>query len=806
MYEGAREVRIAFRALRRAPAHAVVAIAALALGIGGVTLVFSVVATLLLSPVPYQEPERLVVVQPNPSWELFQQWRAANAACDRVAAYNERAMNLAGDARDPERIVVGRITDDFLSLTGTTAAMGRAFSVQDFRAGAENVVLLSDALWRRRFAASPDIVGRTVTLDDRVHVIVGVLRPEFKSPPELPSARALSTERGATLLTPLRGDPRTRTETTTDRVWRGLNVIARLRPGITLDRARTELHTIARHVPERGPVKATYTLVTLPDYVAGDVPKQIAVLIAAVGLLLFAGCANAANVVLARTWSRSGEMATRVALGASRRQLVRHVLSECLVLGVAGGVLGAGLAWVGSRLIAGLGGSVLSRLDAVCIDVRVLAFAATVSFGSAAAVGVIPGLRVSKADPVGALKTTHGASPGPSTVRSLLVVTEVALALVVLIAAGLLGNDFVRLARVDLGFRPAGVVIADVALNPAHYASAAERTAFFQVLLERLAALPGVQSVGMATNAPGGTSVTAANLQINSAADGAAGPHDADSFVRCEIVGGSYFRTVSIPLRAGRALNERDTATSAFVVVNEALARKCWGEPAAALNRHVRFAESAFSVVGVAADTRPLASSVQASPLVYFAYDQFPVPPSQMTLLLHGFEDVSPSAATVRSAVRDVNSSQPVYNALPLERIVQAPLMRRRLLVTMTALFAVFTLLVASTGVYGALSCSVTERMREIGVRLALGGRPRSVFALTVGRGLKLVLLGVTVGIPLALSTTFLFASQLVEVSRTDAATCIGSALVVTAVGLAGCVVPAYCAMRVDPIRTLRSE
>jgi predicted permease len=806
--------RLALRALGRTPAFTLAAVGALALGIGGSTVVFSVVDTLLLRPLPYAEPERLVLAEMGPPWALYEQWRAADVF-EGMAAYNERAANVTG-AGEPERIVMARVTPNFLSVVGVNPRIGHGFGRQQSEPGGDRVVLLTDAFWRKHFGGSPGAIGRTLTLDDQAYTVIGVLPRTFQTPMQLMPARGLSFDWGAAVLVPLVSDPlRLREPTSTDRFWRGLNVIARLRRGVTVERARAAAATMAAGVTLPPYLKREYRIVALTEFVAGDLPSQMAILVAAVGLLLLVACGNVANLVLARGAARRREMVTRAALGASARHLVGHALTETVTLGALGGVLGALTAWGGVKAVSVFGGPVLGRLDGVGLDLRVLAFAAALSLGVGLLVGLLPAVRLAGADPASALRVTRGYAPdrsGRLAVSSLLVVVEVVLSLVLIVGAGLLARDLSGLLSADLGFRSEGVLTADVSLSRTRYPKRPQVNAFFEDLLTRAAALPSVQSVALSSVAPAGSAVMSMNMRVEGATRGPnAGAVDAlapETHELVEAVGGNYFRTLSMPILEGRGLNERDTAaTERVVVVNRALALKYWESPRASINRRVQIGDDFYRIVGVAEELRhPGPPSKTRLTLIYIPLPQTPGSFSQMTLLLKGRGDAAALAAPLAGLMRQINPNQPLYNVLTLDRIVSTQLARRRLIMTMMAVFAALALLLAAVGIYGVMSYAVVQRAHELGVRMAIGGSRRDVFSLVLLRGMRLVGLGVVVGLPLAYALTRVLAAQLVGVTRTDVPTYVAMTGLVVALGLIGCAAPAWRATRVDPIVTLRAE
>jgi putative ABC transport system permease protein len=785
-------------------AFSAVAIATLALGIGGVSLVFSITAGLLADAIPYQRANEICILQPSLSdWRLFELMGSDPGPFASVAAYNERAANLA-DATGAERILVGRVTPTFLSLTGTRTAVGRGFSKDDFQPRQPTVLLLTDAFWRRRFGASLRAVGQTLTLDDRAYTIIGVIAPPFRAPEDLPSARSLAARIGADVLLPLTGNPQARDPASTDRMWRGVDVLVRLRPGANVDQGRSHLGTLARQLSGRLGPGLGHTLVRLPDYVAGDLPRQLALLGAAVTLLLVVAGTNVAHLLLARGLARRQEMAIRSALGAARRHLMQCSLTDALLLSLCGGVLGVCFAWAGEASVVGLAGEWLSRTDRVRVDGRVLAFTALVSLLAGLGVGLVPGLHVSRIDPLPLLNGGMGSrgQMKQGWLRTLLVVTQIALSLTLLIGGGLLAKDFLRATWLDLGFDPAGVLVGELSLSRVAYAEPEQGNAFFRKVLDRTMAIPGVQAAALTNSAPGGPSMASVNIRVRRN-DVAEETPEADE--QCEVVAGAYFATLAIPMRAGRPLDERDRRTAEPVVVtNEQFARKYWGGTGFAINQQVLVGERGYRVVGVAGNVQDLEAPAQ--PRIYFAYEQFAAWSPQMTLLLRVTEGPKTLAAPLTRTVAELNRLQPIYDVRPLKEIVVGPLARRAVLAALIAVFGLVTIIVACVGVYGATSCAVAERRREIAIRLALGASVSRVVATIALRGGMAVLCGLVLGIGVALSLTSLMRAHLVGVTHTDVGTYAVVTLLVAVVGLGGSVAPVVKVVRGQPLAALHSD
>lgn len=800
-------LRCALRGLRQAPEYAVLTIASLGVGIAGVTLVFSVVASVFLDPLPYSDPERTVVVRPSPPWELFERLKVDSLVLDRVAAYNERAANLSR-VDEPRRILVGRVTESFLDVTDVWPTRGRRFDARDFQPGQEDVVLITNWLWRRYYAAASEGGRETVMLDDRAYRIVGVLPAKFKTPSQLVKTWDQPAEDGAAVLIPLTGDPRVRDPQQTDISWRGLTILARVRQNITLDRARADVASIATRLPPSpaGKSRPGYSLITLPNFVAGDLPKQLRVLTVAVGVLLLVTCANVSSLVLARGLSRQREIGTRIALGASRRDLMVAVLSETLLVSAGGVIVGVTVAWLSAKMLPALGAPGFAGLIDVNMSWRLMAFAIVATLVTGFTVAVLPALHLSGMDPLIAFRGAAGGSGWfrqHARMRALLVISQIALLFALLVCAGMLAKELVNASRADIGFRTKNILTAELSLSPARYPARTQVIAFFRDLLDRSAALPGIHSAALGSTVPGGPMVVSANIEVDGADRTTYEGDAAESFVACETVGGGYFRTLSIPVTVGRALDERDTnGSDRVVVVNEALVRRYWSHAARALGHRVFFGRSEFTIVGVADNVREVRG--QAEPTVYFSFEQFPQPSLQMTLFVRAHSGAGALAAALRRVVRSLDAGQPLYNVWPFERVVFASLERLRALVTMMCLFSAMTILVAGTGVFGAVAHAVIQRRHEMAVRLAIGDHSSALFLRTVLDAMKLVLAGGCAGIPVAYALVRLIGSEIDGIGDHDVGTYAAVLLLISAVGIMGSAGPALQAMRTNPMSLLK--
>jgi len=795
-------LRRILRGLYRTPTQTTVAVLGLAVGVAGAVVVFGVVRALLVPPTSYGSPDRIAVIQPhNPPWQLFERLEADGQAFEAVAAYSERAVNFTGPG-GAERLLLGEVTEAFLQTVDVRPALGRMFREDDFSVHGGGVALITDRLWRERFGASSSALGRSLLLDGRSYTVVGVLPRNFKSPTELRSGRGLSLEWGARLLVPMIDDPRIPDPTQSDRRWRGLYVLMRLHLGVGLARAQSDLMTISTRI-ELPPGRALrWIAVPLANYIAGDLPFQMAILGAAVGILMLVASINVANIVLARNVGRQRELATRVALGASRTSLLGGTVVETTLLAVAGGATGLGIAAAGLRAIAVFEGAVLPHVSEISIDPAL----ATVGIGLALAMGLIAGgiasLRVSVVDPLAALRAETGTG-GKSALATTLVAAQVASSVILLIAAARLAADLLTATRIDLGFKVDGVLTGDVSVTPLRYKTRQELRAFFQALLEKGSSIPGVRSIALSTNPPGGPTRTVVNLRL------ASGRHrgEQESDEMAEVIAGDYFTTVSIPIRVGRALNGQDQEHSDRVVaVSEACVRKHWGQNALALEEQVRFGGLAYRVVGVVGNVRLGVTGPMDPCVVYFPYGQFPRLPAQMTVLMLATHDRSGVVRRLREAVKELDPLQPVYNVVTLEQLLSAPLARQRLLVAMVGLFGTFAVLIATIGVYGVTSRFVNERTYEIAVRLAIGASPSAVRRMVIVDSMRAVSVGIATGVALGHPLMHGMASQLIAVRDVDWATDVWAGVAVLGLALISCVGPAFRATRVSPLIAIRRE
>ena len=802
------DLKYALRALHKSPGFTLIAALTLALGIGANRAIFSVVNAVLLRPLPYRDAERLVTVnhlypslkglEAGVSAPGFVDYRARARTLERVAVEAGWSPNLTGRG-DPERLTGARVSGEFFATLGAPAAVGRALRPDEDAPGREFVVVLSDGFWRRRFGADPAAVGQTLTLDGQPHQIVGVMPRGFRD----------FFSREAELWRPL---ALTGEQTSGGRTNEWLSLVARLRPGVTVDQAQRDLRALATQLkqeyPESYPADWSLAVASLREKGTGNVRPALLVLFGAVGFVLLIACANVANLLLARAAGRSREVAVRTALGAQRGRIVRQLLTESVVLAVGGGLLGLGLAWFGVSALgafdpAGVPGETIS------IDAPVLVFALALSVATGLLFGLAPALQAAGTGLQGTLREGgRGAAGdrGAQTVRRVLIVAEVALALVLLAGAGLLMKSFARLQDVNPGFDPRNVLTANVALPQAKYPSDTQQIAFFEQLLPRLAAIPGVRAVGATTSVPFAGSGWTRSFTVDGYQAPAGQPGPWGEF---KVVSPGYPAAIGVPLRRGRLFTDQDGPGAPRVaLVDEEMARRYWPNDDPIGKRIVLGAggpsERRLEVVGVLGHVRQQGLDDEARVQLYVPFRQQGM--DGMTLVVRTAGDPLQAVPLVRAAVQAVDRDQPISQVRTVDTLVADSVGQRRLTTVLLALFAGVALLLACIGLYGVTAYSVTQRTREIGVRMALGAAGPQVVGAFVRDGLRLTLVGLAVGLAAALAAGRLIASQLFEVEPGDPVT-----LAVTAAALAGVAalasyLPARRATRVDPMTALRAE
>ena len=805
------------------PTFTLVALLTLALGIGANTAIFSVVDTVLLRAAPFDDLTRLAVV-----WETdratgttrepgslpdFLDYRQRAQRLERLAAVAGGEVNYSPDRGEPVRLQVLEVTEDFLPLIGMHPTAGRTFTAEDARAGGPAHVILSDGFWTRALDRDPSAVGRTITLDDRAYTVIGIMPAGadfgvFQMLSAADYSRSFA-DRGARAAVdvwlPLQQTPQTWPRST-----HPLFMLARTRAATSA--VQEELAAIAADLERQFPENAARGVFVEPlaAVVFGPVRPGLVVLLSAVGLVLLVACANVANLLLARGSARRREVAVRTALGASGLRLLRQFAIEGLLLAAAAAIVGVGLAIVGVRALVALAPADIPRIAEVAVDLRVLAVTLGLSVVAGLAFGLIPALQAGRTDVQGALRseTGHGASAGRdrSTLRSTLVVAEVALAVTLAIGAALLIKSFWRLQQIDPGFRAAGVVKAEYQLPGSRYPmdfrrfpNLPEIQGFTRTLLDRVSALPGVDSAAVAANHPLDPGFTNSFRIVGREAEARSQPE-----ISVRRVTAGYFRTMGVPLVSGRLLADADTAaTQMVVVINEAAARRFFPKDDP-VGHQISYWGTARTIVGVVGNERFQGLTEAPAIALYSPLDQGPSPTG--VLLVRAAGDPAVLTGSVRAAIRGIDPALAVFGLEPFTETVSRSVAERRFTMLVLGLLAAVALTLAAIGIHGVLSCIVAERTREIGIRLALGAAPGRVRALVVSRAMVLTGIGTAVGLGAAFGLTRAMAGLLFEVTATDPVTFAAIPAVLAVVALAASYVPVRRATRVDPMVALRAD
>jgi putative ABC transport system permease protein len=807
----ASDARYALRGLRRAPAYTAAAVLTLALGIGATTVIFSMVDNVVLRPLAYPEPDRLVVVReviaemsnvyPTMSANAshFLEWRRRCRSCDGLAAFAPIGMTVTGDG-DPQRVNGVRVSPNLFALLGARAALGRTFAEEENQPGRDGVVVLSDGFWRRRFGASPSVVGRTITLDDTPYVVLGVLPRSFRLP-RGEEMRNVRTAADVDVYKPLALSQR---EATTFGEY-NYTVVARLRRGVGLAAARAELDAIEADIATRVPFKITLrsSLTPLETAVVGTAERPLLMLLAAVALVLLIVCVNLASLALARSAGRLRESTVRVALGAGRGRLVRHALTESVVLALVGGVLGVLLAQWGLRALLAAAPSTLPRLEEIALDGRVLAVALLVSVAAGLSFGTLPALRLRQVDPAEALKAgSRSVTEGRRArrTRSTFIAIQAGLSTVLLVATGLFLASLVRVLRVDKGFAVERVLAVDIVLPRLRYEARETRARFYDQALERLAALPGVTAAAVASALPlsGESQVDMLSFENDQR------PPMQRNSANVRWVSPGYFDAAGTRVLRGRAFTAADRGRN-VVVLSERAARALWPTEDPLGKRVVPGSNDPVSeVIGVAADVRTSSLEREGSLVAYVPY--WTNVPTAGSIILRTRGDAASVTAVARARLREVDPAVPIVRARTMSEIVSESVAARRFQLALLALFALTALATASVGIYGVVSHSLARRTGEMGVRMALGARPADVRRLVLGEGLKPVAIGLVVGIALSLVLGRVFGSLLFGVRPSDPLTLAAVVAVLGSVAAVACYVPARRATATDLARLLRFE
>ncbi len=815
------DIRYGWRVLRKSPGFTVVAVLVLALGIGANTAIFSVVNAVLLRPLPFQDSGRLVDVWHVPppksfpgmttfavSPANFLDWRSQNDVFEGMSAYGFGRYTLTGTGH-PEALITVVVSHGFFSILRAQPLLGRVFLAGEDQPGHDHEVVLSYAMWRSRYGANPGIVGKNVELNGESFSVVGVMGPGFEFP----------------IVT----DPNYRPQMWKPLAWsdqerairdnHNYSVVARLKPGVTLKQAQAEMNTISNRLAQQYPADDKgWGAIAIPlrDDLVGDVKPALLILLGAVAFVLLIACANVANLVLAKTLARRKEIAIRTALGASRRRVLQQVLSETVLLAVAGGALGLVFAHFGVILIVKFLAQQLPRSTEIGLDGWVLVFTLGISLLTGLAAGLLPALRLTRGDVNQALKQGLGrtsSESGGNRTRSVLVVCEVALSLMLLIGAGLLIRSLWMLRNVNPGFDPNRVLTMTVSIPRTKFPVPAQQISFFDRVLQGVRTLPGIESAGLIDSLPltGGGSHQPFAIEGRPAVPMAEQPE-----VNVRVISPGYMSAMRIPVVRGRDIDDSDVAgRPGAVLISQSMARQFWPNEDP-IGKHITlyfFPSVTRAVVGIVGDVKEDAlNQTRPTAALYFPLAQVSPPNTGewhsfgMTLAVRTSMDPSTTVSAISNSVHEVDSDVPLLNTMTMGDMVSDSLSPQRFTMLLLAAFAGLALLLAAVGIYSVLSYAVRRRVREIGIRMALGAQLSDVLHMVVLEGMKPTLIGVLIGLACALALGRVLSSVLYGVSARDMVTFGTVSLLLTAVGFVASIIPAYRATRVDPMRTLREE
>jgi len=802
------DVRYAVRQLRKSPGFTLVAVLTLALGIGANTAVFSVANGVLIRNLPYKDPQQLALLwsigrdgdkRDQLSFTDIDDYRSQNHVFENVVAFGDWSATFTG-AGDPSRIPGMQVGDGYLSLMRVKPMLGRDFLPEEQIEGKDQVIILTYGLWKSRFAGDPKVVGTQVSLNGKPYTVVGVTPKDFAMLP------VTLVDGPAQFYRPLAEKHEDK-----ERLSRHLRAIARLKAGVSVQQAQSDLEVINHGLAKQFPDEYATTgirVVNLRNDIASGLRPALLVLLGAIGFLLLIACANLSNLLLVRAIGRQKEAAIRSALGASRARLVQHVLIESVLLALCGGMAGIFLAFWGTKIIVAIGVRVLPQLVGVSLDSRVLAFTAGLSLLTGLLFGSVPALRVSAASISDTLKDgTRSVSAGHDTFRGALAIGEIALSLVLLAGAGLLLRSFGKLYGVDPGFRSDRILTMDIGLPNAKYPEGtAKPLVFYRELLAEINALPGVECAGAVSVLPLGSNFDTAGTEP----EGFIHAPGQLPYPERYVVTPGYLRALGIRLTRGRIFTEADNEGAPLVAMVSSTAAQRWWPNQDPIGRHIKVPgfdpspQPWRTIVGVVQDVKQAGLDAPATMQVYLPHAQYGI--GYLTLVVRTKSDPLSLADQVRRQVMKEDPEQAVSNIASMDQVLSDSIASRRFSAALLGTLAVLGLLLASVGVYGVISYGVSQRVREIGIRMALGARQVDVLALVVGQGMKLLLLGVATGTFLALLLTPVMSNLLFGVKPDDPVTFAGSAVFLALIGVLACYIPARRATNVDPVVALRSE
>ncbi len=809
MHSFIQDLRFGARMLRKNPGFALAAIFTLALGIGGNTAIFTITSSVLLRALPYQSPQQLILLDLQSkdgqshccSLNRYDLVRDRSHSFSGVIAVANDNFNLTGHG-DPLQVPSARVSPDFFDVLGVRPQAGRFFLPEEGQASGKPVIVISDALWHSRFGGDRNIIGETVALDGTPYTIIGVLPANiqfpFLAPADVWSPRYFE-----------------HSLFTTQRLRMGvgyLSIIMRLRPGVSRERAAAELSVLHQQFQKENPgapdaqPDLSVVLTGLQDSVVSNIRPMLLFLSCFVGVVLVIACANVASLLLSRALSRTKEIAVRSALGAQRGALIRQLLTESVLLAVLGGVLGLGLSWLATKYLATLGDNNLPQGVPITMDVRVLLFMAGISVLTGIAFGIFPALRLSGTNVNQTLRDEGRGSTGGHSrmqMRGLLVVGEVALSMMLLIGAGLLVRSFIHLLRVDPGFDPQNVLTMNVSIPTVKYADAQKQIAFFDELVRRASALPGVRSAAVSAALP----LIPKRITPMLPEGQPEVPLGERPFMIVEAISPSWFRTMRVPMQAGREFNDADNTTAPkVVIVNQALAHRYWPNQNP-VGKHIVVGRQAPSeVVGVAADVKNRGLALEAQPQIYMPFPQLAW--GNMNLLVRTANDPHALISAVRGQISAIDADQPVTGIQTVNELMEGSLAQPRFMMLLLGVFSAVALVLAMVGIYGVLAYSVAQRRQELGIRMALGASKSDILRLVVKYGFTLTAAGIAIGVVLAMALSWIMASMLsgilYRVSARDLTTFVLAPIVFLVIALFASYMPARRATQVDPNEAVR--
>jgi putative ABC transport system permease protein len=804
------DVRYGLRMLRKNPGFAAVAVLTLALGIGANSAIFTVVNAVLLQPLPYPEPDRLVFLSEGNGYSSigypnYVDWAAQNHVFEHMGAMQPASFVLTGHG-DAELVPGSYVAEGFFPALRVTPVMGRGFLAADDRPSAAPVALVSYKFWQQRLGGDPQVLSRMLTLDDRSYSVVGVLPADFQFP--LRDAAEIFVPIGLTANTREKQD-RAKHD--------GVQAIARLKPGVTREQAQSDFDLISARLAKAYPdvdYPKQANVGSLYDEVTWRVHDWLLILLAAVGLVLLIACANVANLLLARATARQSEMAIRLSLGASRSRLFRQMLTESVLLGICGGALGFLLASAGVRALLRLAPETLVRVPEIHLNGQVVTFTLLISILTGIGFGLVPAWHISRFRGALQQEAHKSVSAGRQRIKNILVASELALSLVLLVGAGLLVQSFVRMVRLETGFARHNLITAGIHLPLNKYKTQPELDAFYDTLVEKLNATPGVESAAVTMPLEFSGEFWGYGFLVEG--DPVPGPNE-ESYTRLHYVTPDYLRTMKIPLVQGRNFTASDNDSSAPVALVSRSFVHVWLHDQNPLGKRVRLGKARdlaseqnpwFTIVGVVNDVRHDGGRwLQGELLVPFdQHQRYHVPITQRYLVMRSKGDPAVAVQQLRRLVAGMDDSQPLNNVATMDQLILRSMTSQRTLMFLITTFAVLALALAAIGIYGVLSFWVNQRTHEIGIRLALGADQKNILSVVLREGIKLTMIGLVIGVPLAMGLTNLLPNVPYGVSRHDPVTFVVIALILGAVATLACYIPARRAAKVDPMVALRYE